>query len=110
MFDLNTFINKHVTKHEKRGMFLTDIGTKCEKLAEKIAWKSVLVIGGAGSIGSSFAGFRHCYRQGIETLFAKLNAVFAKEDTTKEEVVEILAGYLPNFEYIETGKSFDSKM
>ena len=46
----------------------------------------------------------------IETLFAKLNAVFAKADTTKEEVVEIMAEYLPNFEHIETGKSLDSKM
>ena len=46
----------------------------------------------------------------IETLFAKLNAVFSKENTTKEEVVEIMAEYLPNFEHIETGKSLDSKM
>lgn len=46
----------------------------------------------------------------IETLFAKLNAVFAKEDTNKEEVVEIMAEYLTNFEHIETGKSLDSKM
>ena len=46
----------------------------------------------------------------IETLFEKLHAVFAKEDTTKEEVVEIMADYLPNFEHIETGKSLDSKM
>ena len=46
----------------------------------------------------------------IEVLFAKLNAVFAKDNTTKEEVVEIMADYLPNFEHIETGKSLDSKM
>ena len=46
----------------------------------------------------------------IETLFAKLNAVFAKENTTKEDVVKIMAEYLPNFEHIETGKSLDSKM
>lgn len=46
----------------------------------------------------------------IETLFEKLHAVFAQEDTTKEEVVEIMADYLPNFEHIETGKSLDSKM
>lgn len=46
----------------------------------------------------------------IETLFEKLHAVFAKEDTTKEEVVEIMSDYLPNFEHIETGKSLDSKM
>ncbi|TYZ24508.1 polysaccharide biosynthesis protein [Selenomonas ruminis] len=46
----------------------------------------------------------------IEALFEKLHAVFAKDDTTKEEVVEIIADYLPNFEHIETGKSLDSKM
>ncbi len=46
----------------------------------------------------------------IEALFERLHAVFAKNDTTKEEVVEIMAEYLPNFEHIETGKSLDSKM
>lgn len=46
----------------------------------------------------------------IEALFDKLTAVFAKESTTKEEVVSIMAEYLPNFEHIETGKSLDSKM
>ncbi|MCI8747892.1 MAG: polysaccharide biosynthesis protein [Lachnospiraceae bacterium] len=46
----------------------------------------------------------------IEMLFKQLNKVFAKEETTKEEVVSILAGYLPDFEHIETGKSLDSKM
>lgn len=46
----------------------------------------------------------------IEVLFDKLTAVFAKEKATKEEVVAIMAEYLPNFEHIETGKSLDSKM
>lgn len=46
----------------------------------------------------------------IEILFEQLNEVFDKEKTTKEEVVSILAGYLPNFKHIETGKSLDSKM
>lgn len=46
----------------------------------------------------------------IETLFDKLHTVFAKKNTTKEEVVAIMADYLPNFEHIETGKSLDSKM
>lgn len=46
----------------------------------------------------------------IETLFDKLRTVFAKKNTTKEEVVAIMADYLPNFEHIETGKSLDSKM
>lgn len=46
----------------------------------------------------------------IEALFDKLTSVFAKENTTKEEVVAIMAEYLPNFDHIETGKSLDSKM
>ncbi len=46
----------------------------------------------------------------IEALFAKLNTVFDKDSTTKEEVVKIISEYLPNFEHIETGKSLDSKM
>ena len=46
----------------------------------------------------------------VNALFDELTAVFAKENTTKEEVVSIMAEYLPNFEHIETGKSLDSKM
>ena len=46
----------------------------------------------------------------IETLYRDLNAAFGKEQTTKEEIVRIMASYLPNFEHIETGKSLDSKM
>lgn len=46
----------------------------------------------------------------VEALFKKLNSAFEKNETTKEEVVEIMKGYLPNFEHIETGKSLDSKM
>ena len=53
MFDLENFIGKYVTKRE-RSMFLSDIEENREKLSEKIRGKSVLVIGGAGSIGSSF--------------------------------------------------------
>ncbi len=46
----------------------------------------------------------------VAKLFVALNAAFAKEETTKEEVVAIMKEYLPNFEHIETGKSLDSKM
>ncbi len=46
----------------------------------------------------------------LDALFAQLNAAFDKENTTKEEVVSILADYLPDFEHTETGKSLDSKM
>ena len=53
MFDLEQFINRYVTKRPK-SMFLDDIERSREKLTEGIAGKSVLVVGGAGSIGSSF--------------------------------------------------------
>ena len=46
----------------------------------------------------------------VKKLFIDLNAAFDKEETTKEEVVQIMKEYLPNFEHIETGKSLDSKM
>lgn len=53
MFDLNSFIGKYVTKRPK-SMFLQDIENNKEKLTRKIEGKTVLVVGGAGSIGSSF--------------------------------------------------------
>ena len=53
MFEINSFIAKYVTKRPK-SMFLTDIEKNKELLTKKIGGKSVLVIGGAGSIGSSF--------------------------------------------------------
>lgn len=53
MFNLDEFIAKHVTNRET-SMFLADIENNKEALAEKIVGKSVLVVGGAGSIGSSF--------------------------------------------------------
>lgn len=53
MFELNQFIGKHITKREK-SMFLSDIERHREELTNKIQGKTVLVIGGAGSIGSSF--------------------------------------------------------
>ena len=49
-------------------------------------------------------------KERVEKLFVELNDVFKKPETTKEEVVEIMKDYLPNFEHIETGKSLDSKM
>lgn len=53
MFDLNKFISKSVTKRDY-SMFLPDIEVNKDKLYQNIKGKSVLVIGGAGSIGSSF--------------------------------------------------------
>lgn len=53
MFDLEKFISTYVTKRPE-SMFLGDIEKNKEKLSAKIKDKSVLVIGGAGSIGSSY--------------------------------------------------------
>ena len=46
----------------------------------------------------------------VEVLFEELTKAFEKEESTKEEIIAIMKGYLPNFEHIETGKSLDSKM
>ena len=53
MLNLNSFISKHVTGRAT-SMFLPDIEANKEKLTEDIKGKKVCVIGGAGSIGSSF--------------------------------------------------------
>lgn len=53
MFDLERFIGEYVTKRPE-SMFRPDIEANADRLREKIEGKSVLVVGGAGSIGSSF--------------------------------------------------------
>ena len=53
VFNLNQFINQYVIKRST-SMFIHDIEANKYALKEKIHGKSVLVIGGAGSIGSSF--------------------------------------------------------
>ncbi len=53
MFFLEDFIAKNVTKRDT-SMFLPDLESHREELTKGIRGKSVLVIGGAGSIGSSF--------------------------------------------------------
>ena len=53
LFNLEKFINEKVTKRTE-SMFLNDIKFYESSLKEKTEDKSVLVIGGAGSIGSSF--------------------------------------------------------
>lgn len=53
MININQFINDHVIERNQ-SLFLPDIKVNERKLKEEINGKSVLVIGGAGSIGSSF--------------------------------------------------------
>ncbi|MBK8622522.1 MAG: polysaccharide biosynthesis protein [Saprospiraceae bacterium] len=53
MIDIQQFIKTHITKREK-SLFEEDIITFSNELAKEISEKSILVIGGAGTIGSSF--------------------------------------------------------
>lgn len=53
MLNINDFIKEKVIKRT-RSMFLGDVIKRQDELLDKIMGKSVLVIGGAGSIGSSF--------------------------------------------------------
>ena len=53
MLNLLKFIGDHVT-HRPASMFEGDIQANSAKLTEEIQGKSVCVIGGAGSIGSSY--------------------------------------------------------
>ena len=55
-FNQDEFIKKHITKRAE-SFFTQDIEANKERLSEKIKGKSVLVIGGAGTIGSSFFYF-----------------------------------------------------
>ena len=46
----------------------------------------------------------------VEALFTNLHRVFDTEGATKEDVVEVLKEYLPNFHHISKGKSLDRRM
>ena len=45
-----------------------------------------------------------------EDVFRRLHQVFDKTGATKEDVVEVLKEYLPNFNHIAKGKSLDGRM
>ena len=53
MFSISKFISKYITGRN-RSMFADDIERNSDELTSCIAGKKVLVIGGAGTIGSSF--------------------------------------------------------
>ena len=53
LINIDNFISKYITKREK-SFFVSDINENKEKLSAELKDKSVLVIGGAGTIGSSF--------------------------------------------------------
>ena len=53
MLNINRFIGEYITSRPT-SLFMPDIEANREKLREEIEGKSLLVIGGAGSIGSSY--------------------------------------------------------
>jgi FlaA1/EpsC-like NDP-sugar epimerase len=53
LFNIDRFISEYVTER-KESLFSKDLLTFHERLTEKIEGRSALVIGGAGTIGSSF--------------------------------------------------------
>ena len=46
----------------------------------------------------------------VEGIFTRLRSVFDRKEATKDDVVEVLGEYLPDFHHIEKGKSLDSRM
>ena len=46
----------------------------------------------------------------VNAFFDKLEAIFAKEDFTKAQVVDAIKEFIPNFEHEEKGKNLDQKM
>lgn len=46
----------------------------------------------------------------IDAFYHEIEAIFAKENFTKEEVVAAVKRFIPNFEHEETGKNLDQKM
>ena len=53
MFNIHNFIKENITKRHE-SLFAVDIENNSEKLSKEIEDSSILVIGGAGSIGSQF--------------------------------------------------------
>ena len=46
----------------------------------------------------------------LETFFNEMECIFADPDFTKEQVVESIKRFIPNFEHEEKGKNLDQKM
>ena len=46
----------------------------------------------------------------VEAIFADLHRIFDREGATKDDVVEALKEYLPDFSHISKGKSLDGRM
>lgn len=89
MFNLEEFINKYVTKRQT-SMFESDIKSHSDELRSLIEGKSVLVIGGAGSIGSSF----------IHAILPFLPSELYIVDTNENALTELTRGLRSSGSYV----------
>ena len=53
---------------------------------------------------------KRCSLEEVDTFFSELEGIFAQEDFTKQQVVEAIKRFIPNFEHEEKGKNLDQKM
>lgn len=94
MFNLESFINEYVTRRPS-SMFESDVEDNAEGLASQIRNKSVLVIGGAGSIGSSFVRAILPFRP-AELVIVDTNENALTELTRSLRSSNILSSCIPN--------------
>jgi len=85
-FNQETFIKKYITKREE-SFFAKDIANNTSQLSEQIKGKSLLVIGGAGTIGSSFI------KAVIKFYPAKLTVVDYSENGLTELTRDLRSAY-----------------
>ncbi|MDE6071177.1 MAG: polysaccharide biosynthesis protein, partial [Muribaculaceae bacterium] len=103
MLDIDKFISENVTERSV-SLFLKDIEANSENLRREIEGKKVLVIGGAGSIGSSFIRAILPFRP------AKLTVVDLNENGLAELTRDIRSRadfYVPK-DYVTYTLDFDS--
>lgn len=94
MFNLDQFINEYVIKRD-HSMFATDVEANSNTLRAMIYDKSVLVIGGAGSIGSAFIRSILPYDP-AELVIADTNENALTELTRSLRSSEKLSGHIPS--------------
>lgn len=103
MFNLDKFISENVTERD-RSLFADDISDNKDALKREIEGKKVLVIGGAGSIGSSFI------RAILPFHPAKLTVVDLNENGLAELTRDLRSAegmYVPD-DYVTYTVDFDS--
>ena len=62
-----------------------------------------------GSLGVVRQSARHSMEE-VENFFATLESIFTDDDFTKEQIVNAIKAFIPNFEHEEKGKNLDQKM